>query len=144
MSQNLFPLTVSAHCLSVKHCDFTFYVYSFIKTVMFIQLFCNISNHFLAPENSETNNTICLKNGVVSYASAVHTCSHLYIKGTFANLCRWNSILPSNLCFGIGWSLSKHSTVMTTVLAALVTLGEILNKIIAKFWSFNEQSISLQ
>ena len=33
---------------------------------------------------------------------------------------------------------------MTTVLAALVTLGEILNKIIAKFWSFNEQSISLQ
>ena len=68
---------------------------------MFTKLFCNISNQFLTPENSETNNAICLKNDGISYASAVHTCSHLYIKGTFANLCRWNSILPSNLCFGI-------------------------------------------
>ena len=33
MSQNLFLLTVSAHCLSIKHCDFNFYVYSFIKNL---------------------------------------------------------------------------------------------------------------
>ena len=78
MSQNLFLLTVSAYCLSPKHCDFTFYVYSFIKTLMFIKLFCNISNQFLAPGNSETNNTICLiKNDGISYMSAVHTVTYI-------------------------------------------------------------------
>lgn len=46
---------------------------------MFTKLFCNISNQFLTPENSETNNTICLKNDGISYASAVHTYAVTYI-----------------------------------------------------------------